>query len=259
MNQLKDPRSTARNVLKQVGISDLRDLILEDFIRWHPGCHLNEASMKASQGRIQFKGSSALITVNSDIKSKGQKRFVMAHEFGHFNLHNGLQPFFTCDDNSFNQWLSQGEHEREANEFAAELLLPKKILNTECSSNSFSVDLIRYLSERFETSLTATSIRVVEQGPYPLALVYSENGIVRWSTVNAAFPLKYIVKKTMVPPDSAAGRLFNSGISNPKIISPNVWFFSDFKLGQYSNLLLRETLLDFPYYGGVLSFLSFAN
>lgn len=256
MNQIKDPRQTARKILKNAGIADLRNLQLEDFIRWHPYCYLQESPMNSSQGRIQFLGSSALITINTHIKNKGQKRFVMAHEFGHFNLHFGLQALFNCEEESFKQWLAKGGHEQEANEFAAELLIPKKSLLRECTGTDFSIDLIYHLSDYFETSLTATARRVVEQGPYCLALVYSEKGIVKWAIENTDFPLRYIVIKGETPTGSAARRYFETNNDKPKVMAPDIWYFNDFNVSQFRQRRLRETVLPIPYYDGILSFFS---
>lgn len=255
MSQSRDPCLAARKILRNAGVSDLRGLVLEDFIQWHPNCYLQEAEMTGSQGRIQFLGSTALITVNSKITNKGQRRFVIAHEFGHFNLHFDLKPLFNCDEEAFKQWLSKGGHEQEANEFAAELLMPKSAFVPECSGLSFTTELIRHLADRFETSLTATSRRIVEQGPFDMALVYSENGIIKWHTEHPNFPLKYVVVGAQTPPKSAAQFFFNTGLSKTKVISPDEWYFMDNYISQYSKNRLREFILPLPYYNGVLSFL----
>ncbi|KAB7725503.1 ImmA/IrrE family metallo-endopeptidase [Rudanella paleaurantiibacter] len=255
VSQNKDPRVIARKLLRDAGICDLRGLVLEDFIQWHPNCYLQESGMTGSQGRIQFLGSTALITINSKITNKGQKRFVLAHEFGHFNLHFDLKPMFNCDEESFKQWLSKGGHEQEANEFAAELLMPKNAFAPECSGLSFTTELVRHLADRFETSLTATSRRIVEQGPFNMALVYSENGVIKWHTEHSSFPLTYIVTGAQTPLKSAAKHFFNTGLSKAKVISPDEWYFMDNAVSKYSKHRIREHVLPLPYYNGVLSFL----
>lgn len=53
-----------------------------------------------------------------------RRLFTLSHELGHFYLHRTEQEFFYCND------LLQQEQkkEREANEFAAELLMPTEVM-----------------------------------------------------------------------------------------------------------------------------------
>lgn len=58
-------------------------------------------------------------------------RFVLAHEIGHMQMHRGLNTVF-LDTHTFNP---HNRYERQANTFAAELLLPDELLleSPECS------------------------------------------------------------------------------------------------------------------------------
>ena len=50
--------------------------------------------------------------------------------------------------------------------------------------------IIRGLSEKYGTSLTATAIRVVETASEPVAVVLSELGQVRWFMRSRSFPFR---------------------------------------------------------------------
>lgn len=257
MTQQKEPQRAARNILKELGITDLTGLSLEDLIQYH-GIFLQTRPIKGAQGRIQFSKTRSLITIDESIRTIGQKRFVLAHEFGHNELHFGLKPVFNCDEDSFSEWLQKGPQEKEANQFAAELLMPKKSLLAQTQSHTFSTELIKCLADHFQTSLTATAYRLVEQGPYPMGLVYSTANQVRWSQFHPNFPLRWIVSKTETPPKSAARQWFQTrNLIKPKVLRAEEWFFADYRLEKLhlAKAPLREYCLPLVNYNSVMSFL----
>ena len=254
MMQRRDPRSAARKILTKLNVSDLTGLSLKDVVQ-NFGPYVKEDPMVGAQGRILFIGSLALITINANIQHYGQSRFVLAHEFGHAELHAGIKPLFNCDADSFKQWLKKGEQEQEANEFAAELLMPSKIFAGECIGQEFSLDLIAHLADRFQTSQTATALRIVEQGSFPIAIVYSENKKVKWFAKNRSFPLGHVVIGSDTPPESASRHWFNTGISKQKVLDSWTWFFNNYNQQNFSRQRVREFILPLPRYSGVLSFL----
>lgn len=251
----KDPKIAAKKVLSDLGVTDLVGLSLKDVVQ-SLGPFVKEEKMKGTQGRIVFFGSNSIITINSDIKHFGQSRFVLAHEFGHASLHAGIRPLFNCDEDSFKQWLQKGDQEQEANEFAAELLMPKAVFQNSCKDQDFSIDLVKDLANQFQSSLTSTAIRLVEQGPYSMALVYSERNIVRWSTTNSSFPMKYIVSGSETPPESAARGWFVSETTKSKRLKSWVWFAVDYNQHKFKDTYLREAILPIPSYNGVFSFIT---
>jgi Zn-dependent peptidase ImmA (M78 family) len=63
---------------------------------------------------------------NTDISSFGRLNFTLAHEFGHYLLHRLDYPdSITCSQQDMVRWDSEsGQIEKQANEFAAGLLMP---------------------------------------------------------------------------------------------------------------------------------------
>ncbi|WP_319266084.1 ImmA/IrrE family metallo-endopeptidase [uncultured Draconibacterium sp.] len=90
----------------------------------------------------------ALITVNSNRIYHGKKRFVIAHELVHFEMHRHLVPIHH-DTDATPEYFKNGHQETDANEFISELLMPKLLFEKECSVKKFSPDLLRYLADRF--------------------------------------------------------------------------------------------------------------
>jgi Zn-dependent peptidase ImmA (M78 family) len=102
------------------------------------------------------------------LESKVRQRFTIAHELGHFELHNQGGEMFI--DKQFkvlfrDQNSSKGEikKEQEANAFAAALLMPEKLLIREILKNSFDLtdgQSMKKLATLFNVSTTAMSFRI---------------------------------------------------------------------------------------------------
>ena len=108
----------------------------------------------------------AVIGVNA-LHSPTRQRFTIAHELGHLILHKDEQ--FHVDENSpigFRSRLSSqavDSDEIEANQFAAELLMPVSLLNIEISKippNTGTEEAITMLADTFGVSEQAMTFRL---------------------------------------------------------------------------------------------------
>jgi len=74
------------------------------------------------------------IFYNPDARPE-RRRFTVAHEFGHFVLHRDRQPSFNGDKASVHLGLgSSAVIEREADDFASNLLMPGDVLRERIAS-----------------------------------------------------------------------------------------------------------------------------
>lgn len=127
-------------------------------------------------GLFVMNGEQKIISVNKTENSNRQ-RFTIAHEIGHYILHSKNQPIFIDRMPRVmyrNSVSSTGENlrEREANAFAASLLMPKELVETEIQNmeNELVSEPIRYLSKKFIVSEQAIAIRLSNLG-YDLSLM----------------------------------------------------------------------------------------
>jgi Zn-dependent peptidase ImmA (M78 family) len=129
-------------------------------------------------GFIIRSKSRAIIGVNSK-HPENRRRFTIAHEVGHLLLHDHVQ-----DHNEVHvdgagcgmrvrrrdQESSKGEddHEREANFFAAELLMPAKFLEEDVAdlddADLFEDDVLGPLSKKYKVSTQALTFRLAHLG-----------------------------------------------------------------------------------------------
>lgn len=113
----------------------------------------------------------AVISVNL-LEDEKRQRFTIAHELGHYFLHSKDQPLFVDKPQRVmyrNNASTTGEiqKEREANAFAAALLMPKELVVHELNNcGDQETDLVKYLAKRFKVSEQAMSFRLSNLGYY---------------------------------------------------------------------------------------------
>jgi hypothetical protein len=248
------PILSAKQLLSQYAIEDPTDVPIEDLI-WAQGGIYQEKVMNGAEGRIIFAGAnSAFIVVNKKITNHEKKRFIRAHELGHFRLHRSLSPFFNCDVQSFMERNKQGSHESEANSFAAELLMPASMFSQQIAGQSFSIELLKQTAKRFQTSLMATSFRYSELGPEPIAFFYSQGGQVKWVNKSADFIATYLPNSMSIPIGSVTYRYLTTGTSptEPDLVPGDVWFKSR---RIPSELLFFEQCVPYPSSSGAVTYI----
>lgn len=131
------------------------------------------------EGTLVVMGNDAVISVNSNIKDAGRKAFTCAHELGHYQYDISSQNSFQCTREDTTSEASKNKLapiEIRANEFASELLMPREFFLKEIGQQEPSWDLIKNLSEKFETSLQAAASRYVKLSPQLCWLIIGKNG-----------------------------------------------------------------------------------
>ena len=78
--------------------------------------------------------------------------------------------------------------ETRANRYASDLLLPKFMFEPRAMECPITFETASSLADVFQTSLTATSIRLIDYGSYPAMLVCSDVQRVRWFWRGAGVP-----------------------------------------------------------------------
>lgn len=241
----------AREIIRSLDIEDSPEIDIEA-IAMERGAIVLEGSLKGAEGRLSILGLQALITVRSDIPEFGKKRFIMAHELGHFELHQTKFITVSCLDSDFSEWGKNKPLEVEANYFAAELLMPEHIFKGKTNGKALSKSLIESLSKEFQTSLTATSIRFVTlRSEY--ALVCSEKSVIKWFVIGEEFPYNLNVRGKLHPNSIAYDFLKGHSLPNKFLpVTVDAWI-DDYKFN--TNDKVMEMAIALPSYSQVLSFI----
>lgn len=121
-------------------------------------------------GFFLIKGLTPHIGFNK-FHSEKRQRFTIAHEFGHYILHSKEIPLFVDKGEKAlyrNLESSTGEidKEREANAFAAALLMPKTLLKREIDNCEPTLveSITDYLATKFNVSEKAMAYRLTNLG-----------------------------------------------------------------------------------------------
>lgn len=234
---------TAKKILSASGLDDIESLVKTDLkeLIQSRGAFYEEADLSGKDGRIVTHENRSIITIDNKITDRGKKRFTAAHELGHFELHKNLAVIADTQYELCN-WYQNGGHEKEANEFASELLMPSLVFANACKGEKFNQTLLYQLADLFAVSKTAAILKFLKAGNHPILVVCTQNNKIKWwkmskSMEDAEHPIieswkRYLFKKTKdlpPPPDSVAGQLFKKTSSNEFLervqeIEKSVWF-----------------------------------
>lgn len=169
----------ARKVLDECGLEDPSEFPLHTIIMGRKAFY-EEAPLKGKEGEIVSVGGKSIITVNSNIRFESKKRFAAAHELGHYEMHRNLKPVFSDTEEDLMNWYKGGPHEMEANQFAAEFLMPSHLFYKECERKKFEPKVIEHLANRFQVSKTAAILKFVSRGNHPVFIVYCKDNKMKW-------------------------------------------------------------------------------
>lgn len=171
-------------------------------------------------------------TYNGNRADTDRGRFTLAHELGHYfidthriGLKNGLlEPHPSLTNKA--QYFSI---EREADYFAACLLMPEERFRKDIGNKKFGIEVIDYLRAEYKISRTACALRFADIGNYPLLIVYAENNIIRWSYSSEDFPFKWMINDKIVPRNTVMGDYFNNNHIAEVFRTEQVWAIDCFK------------------------------
>lgn len=173
-----------------------------------------------------------------------------------FNLRNTKEnnyaEYFCSNADIFSGKVDK-RREDDANEFAAELLMHRPWFSDFVRKRDINTVLIKELAVYFNVSLTAAAIRYVEIGKYPIAVIYSTAGKVKWHYPSPYFPLKFVPVGFKVKKESGAYDFFNKGVANVDIemVTACTWYAEDFKCTD--DLYLYEQNVFMKNYNSVLT------
>lgn len=124
------------------------------------------------------------IIYSTAISSRGRVNFTLAHEFGHYLLHRTAHPGgFQCNQQDMVRWDSDyAKLERQANEFAANLLMPLDDYRRQIDPKSaVTLSEIGACADRYDVSQVAATLRWLSYTQRRSVLVVSRDGYMLWA------------------------------------------------------------------------------
>jgi Zn-dependent peptidase ImmA (M78 family) len=209
---MSNPIAAVKKIYDECGITDPFQLPIEVIIS-SKNILIKEEEIEGADGRILMKANSGVITLNSSIHFLPKKRFILAHELGHFELHRLLKKGFY--DNHETLIHSFQPEEVEANEFAAEFLMPTELFHCECTEKIFNHKVIEHLTNKFQVSKTAAILKFVKEGNgnHPIFVVCCQDNKMKWFKKSHDWKYYSLFEKGLPPPSgTVASEVFKRGI-----------------------------------------------
>jgi Zn-dependent peptidase ImmA (M78 family) len=186
------PVTKAKDLHKELRIHEPDEIDIER-ISIYKDAQVRYGPLEGMDGCIVRDGNAAIITVSSTISYEGQKRFVIAHELGHYFLHPNTRQVESVNREQTNNWSEhQVIEEYEANLFAAEMLMPSALFGERIKGKIPSFDLIEALQRDFRTTLTATAVQFVLNSTEECAIVSSSERQRSWFILSPGFSFRLL-------------------------------------------------------------------
>jgi hypothetical protein len=206
-----NPKIRAETLIEELNIQKVEEIDVT-LISYYLGIDVCKKKIDGSAARLTCLGKSAIISVSNAEKYEPRIRFSIAHEIGHFLLHQDRKFVFSCSAQDMLEW-NKYDKEVEANTFSANLLIPALLFLPYIRGKFPSLNLIRNISNDFSSSYTASILRYFESTKEPCAIICSCDGRILWSKRNKDFPYYLIGNGSLLEEHSYAADAFSKRIS----------------------------------------------
>jgi hypothetical protein len=151
------------------------------------GVEIRDGGVDGAAARLVGDSRWAIIRVSERVEHEGSRNFSIAHELGHRQLaHPASSLSRLCAVVRAREHVDRGI-EHAANAFAAELLMPARLLRRRCEVSPVSLEPARQIAEEFNVTLMAAALRFVELTSERCALVFSRDSVVVWASPSTTF------------------------------------------------------------------------
>lgn len=206
-------------------IAEANEIAVRGLASGQPGC----------SGMLLRSGNQFGIMYSTDVENEGFQRFSVAHELGHYFLPDHPEHVLQHGPHvSKAGFLSNDPYEREADFFAAALLLPRTLIRPALDRLPEGMQGLIKLANTCRTSLTAMAIAYAKNSSSAVAVILSSEGKTKFCFMSDAMKrarVGWIGKAEQIPIGSLTDKQARSGRRAVEPLSENVdlqvWFGSD--------------------------------
>ena len=253
-------RANAIAVLDDLGITAVEDLRRLEDLAWARGILVREGAIGGAEARLTVRGRRGVITVSSQIDNRHRRRYAIAHEIGHFEMHRGESQLSVCVAEDINRrfgtkYDAAVQREVQANEFASHLLVPDRMALPMVKGIKPSMRIAKDLSDGFDVSLTAAALAYMRMCNEICAVVYSQDGQVKWFVASKDFrDLGFFVELGPIDGYTIAADFFRKRpIADAQMSVDTVSWLAPGRFDRDS--MIKEHSIPMPAYNAVLSLL----
>ena len=216
-------------------------------------------------GTTLKKAARPLIIISNSIGNQDRKRFTLAHELGHLRIPHHQSEKYECFYwDIAEEGKTKNEQEREANEFAAELLMPMSWFAKDAENEDLTAEAIQKLADKYHSSFTSTALKAPQFMYGICGTILLKNGAVDYFARSEDCSEKrlFIQRGTPVPPNSSYNDIKDASkfaIGDKVKTYPDVWFDSGSKsLARYNGKMIEQAVI-IPQYNTGIIFISFED
>ncbi|MDX9721001.1 MAG: ImmA/IrrE family metallo-endopeptidase [Myxococcota bacterium] len=190
--------------------------------------HVRQVPLDGLAGRL-VRGRNTIITVNSNDPPE-RRRFSIGHELGHLEMHAQLDQTYACTPRDMDDYR-RSPVERQANHFAACLLMPEGLFRREVRFDKPSIHDVIGVAKTFGTSLTAAALRLVELSGEAAAVVMTRKTGIDWVISNPHFDCAIDRRLPRLNEYSFAYDAAHKGIrqEQPLEVDGDTWLYFDLR------------------------------
>jgi Zn-dependent peptidase ImmA (M78 family) len=172
-----------------------------------------ESTTPGISGFLMKSGDAFGIGYSNRISNAGYINFTVSHELGHYFVPGHVEKLFATGSGthaSRSGFISSDPCEREADLFAASLLMPAGLFRKAMKTAGEGFPAIERLSSQCITSITATAIRFAEFSENAVAVIVSDNGAADFCCLSPALQelsgITWMRRGDPIPADSVTAR-----------------------------------------------------
>ena len=221
-----------------------------------------DSAEEGVSGMLLRHGDTFGILYSTRILNIGFQRFCIAHELGHFFIDGHLDqiPFDGNKHSSRAGFVSSDSYEREADHFAAGLLMPTTLVRGVIDEESEGLCGIEAVQQKANASLTAAAIRYIGLTDAAAAIIVSRNGRVDYcfmsETMESLKEITWPRKGTLIPSDTVTESILDKSEEEQREaraegeVDITTWF------GGRRSVTAWEEVIGLGSYGRVLTVLT---
>jgi len=185
---MREAASCADHVLTKLGMGTLP---VDPFsVATREDILVQDADLESCSGSLTMVGSAFGILYARGLGNEGFERFTVSHELGHFFLPGHPAALFANGQtihHSHSGFVSADPIERQADYFAAALLMPEKLFRGALRAQSaVGFRAVDALAATCKTSITATAIRFALYADDPVAVIVSKGQTIEYCFMSDA-------------------------------------------------------------------------
>lgn len=239
MKRRRSPAEFARWCRRECEIEEVEELNLE-LLAEKRNVMVFSAPVNSFLGAAMADGDGLGVCIAED-QTQTRYRFTFAHELGHLFIpwhHSALlrgRPFVDTD---IAEHRAADDWEREANEFAAELLVPKQLLRPRLQIGAIDIQKAIDVCDVFNVSITMAALRVAKVSRQPTRVLLWEGNRLKWSVSAHDFPYGVPAAGWTIPGDSATADAYEGkgDVVEAIEVDPRTWLV-DRSYGGYPPIL----------------------